>query len=53
MEPVYAECLIPSVGYGDYLAVTLPANKGYFTHTVVVTSIKDEETEGCGRLESC
>lgn len=33
------------VGYGDFLAHTLPINKGLFNRQVIVTSSKDEETQ--------
>ena len=38
------EAIIVSINYGDFLAVTLPANKGLFERIVVVTTTDDTET---------
>ena len=39
------ECVIISVGYSDFLAHTLPLNKGHFDKLVVVTSTADKDTQ--------
>lgn len=42
---MYLEGVIICVGYGDFLAHTLPHNKQHFDRLVVVTDTKDEETK--------
>ena len=41
---MYLEGVIVCVGYGDFLAHTLPHNKQHFNRLVVVTDTKDEDT---------
>ncbi len=44
------EAVITCVDYGDYLAESLPENRGVFDHIIVVTSNEDRETlEVCRR----
>ena len=39
------EAVITCVGYGDFLAATLPTNKGLFDYVVVVTTTEDKVTQ--------
>lgn len=39
------ECVVTCVGYGDFLAETLPLNRSLFNQLVVVTSPDDKETQ--------
>lgn len=39
------ECVVVSVDCGDYLAATLPLNKGHFDRQLVITAPHDEETK--------
>lgn len=38
-------CIIASVNYSDYLAVTLPINKVHFDDFLVITTIEDTKTQ--------
>jgi hypothetical protein len=50
---VKIEAVITCVGYGDYLAETLPRNLPHFDRVVVVTTDADRETqEVCRRLSA-
>jgi hypothetical protein len=45
------ECVIVSVGYGDFLAQTLPHNLALFDRVLVITSFDDAQTKAvCHRL---
>jgi hypothetical protein len=39
------EAVITCVGYGDFLAATLPTNKGLFDYVTVVTTPEDKRTQ--------
>lgn len=39
------DCIIQSFGYADFLAITLPINKGHFDGLTVWTKTGDEETK--------
>jgi hypothetical protein len=41
---MYLECVTVCVNYADFLAITLPRNKGHFDDYVVVTTAEDRET---------
>ncbi len=45
------EVIIPCLGYGDFLSITLPETKRWFTTITVLTAPEDEETIALAQRE--
>lgn len=50
---VFFEAVVVSIGFGDFLATTLPINRPVFDRLIIVTSPEDECTKALAREHDC